>query len=111
MCGGGKGGNFMPSLVFSSELLNATVCAGIFIYKGTEMKLGSVCRADHKESNDVQTLNLFLCVDPPFAQKLYREQYFRTCTLGATYARVGDGRIKKAFFKISRFEQQIEISQ
>ena len=25
-----------------------------------------------------------LCVDPPFAQKLYREQYFRTCTLGAT---------------------------
>ena len=26
----------------------------------------------------------FKCVDPPFAQKLYREQYFRTSTLVAT---------------------------
>ena len=52
---------------------------------------------------------MFLCVDPPFAQKLYREHYFRTCTLGATETRVGDGSVKKMFFKISLFEQQIAV--
>ena len=50
-------------------------------------------------------------VDLPFAQKLYREQYFRICTLGATYSRVGGGRVKKGFFMISLFEQEIGISQ
>ena len=51
---------------------------------------------------------IVFCVDPAFVQKLYREKYFRVCTLGAKYARVGGGTVKKLFFKISLFEQRIE---
>ena len=53
----------------------------------------------------------FFCVDHDLARILCQEQYFHACTLWATQARVGGGRVKKCFFEISLFEQQIGISQ
>ena len=37
--------------VFEILTTNAAVYLGIFIYKGTKTKLGSVCRADRAQSN------------------------------------------------------------
>ena len=45
---------------------------------------------------DVWTENIFMSVNHPFAQEPYREQYFRTCALGAT---VGGGVLNSVFLK------------
>ena len=41
----------------------------------------------------------FLCADHDLARIRYQEQYFHACTLWATQARVGGGRVKKVFFQ------------
>ena len=136
----------------------ATLVLGIFIYKGTKMKLGSVWRADQRQSNGPtlrsQTnfyveLERFCCSPTAIlactwaygfskkpqgfkivfitSQLVYGSQFFvckstpRTKTLPRSifpemYTRsyLGQSRwrqVKKSFFKISLFEQQIGISQ